>query len=440
MNETPLVSIIIPCYNEAGHIRVSFREITRTLDATRYSYEIIFVDDGSADDTREIIKELCASRENAIYIFHEKNKGRGGAVKTGVAAARGRIGGFLDVDLEVHCRYIPSMVQAVLDGAEVVCGNRWYRAPTHFDDVVRDILSLGSRFFVRKMLKIKLLDTEAGFKFFDLDKTRALLNSVQADGWFFDTEVMALAAYRGYKIAEIPQVFVRRIDKKSTVRPLRDAMESLRLLLEFRRRTRPGIIYRSPRLYHAVLRLVYHKDFVKRFKAVADQVPDGSSVVDVCCGPALIYDRFLKGRGVKYTGLDINPYFIAARRNSSGKIVPWDIELRGALPKADTLLMQCSLYQFIPRQDEILDKLFAAAGKRVVITEHVSSWSKSPNRLLQMLSHVATNPGTGPKTERFTPETLEQALARYKPANRISLCGGTEMLYVFDVENGKPES
>lgn len=432
MTGRPDVSIIIPCYNEAGHLRRNFEEIRRTMSDARFSYEIIFVEDAGADETREIIKDIANENESVRYEFHERNRGRGGAVKTGLALARAPIAGFLDLDLEVHCRYIPPMVHAILDGADIACGRRVYRVPFRFDDLLRDTLSAGYRFLARRLLGLPELDTEAGYKFFNVEKTRPLIALTENDHWFWDTEIMTLAVRRGFRIAQVPMVYIRREDKVSTVRPLADSIDSLKSLLRFRRRFRRGLPYRSPRLYHLLMKFLYRDGYAERYEAIAELVPPGSSVLDVCCGDGRLFESCLARKGVSYIGLDINPAFIGAAASKGIDVRGFDIELRDDLPAADVVVIQSSLYQFIPGHEKIIRKLLRAARSRVIISEPVRNYGSSANPLVRRLTACATNPGTGPKHDRFTPDSLDAALAPFRVLNRIPVCSGREMICILD--------
>ena len=111
---SPHLSLVLACYNEAGHIRESFAEIRETLQRWGRPFEVVFVDDVSRDSTRAILQDLVAAHPDLDLrvILHDRNRGRGATVTDGFRAARGEIAGYLDVDLEVHSRYIPSLVQA----------------------------------------------------------------------------------------------------------------------------------------------------------------------------------------------------------------------------------------------------------------------------------------------------------------------------------------
>ena len=150
-----------------------------------------------------------------------------------LAAARGEIAGFLDADLEVHARYIPSLVRAIDKGADVATVRRIYAFQLRSLD--RYFMSRGYSYLVRRLLGTSLRDTETGYKFFRRQALLPLLEEVRDPGWFWDTEVMVRAEQRGLRIAEIPGAYVRRFDKTSTVRGLRDSFQYFGKLLAFRR-------------------------------------------------------------------------------------------------------------------------------------------------------------------------------------------------------------
>ncbi|GMV99958.1 MAG: hypothetical protein AMXMBFR84_10970 [Candidatus Hydrogenedentota bacterium] len=229
------VSVVIACYNEEGHLRQSVQEILEILDATRWTYEIIFVEDCSTDSTRGIVESLLTEYpdKNLQAIFHENNTGRGRTVSDGFRAAKGDVVGYLDIDLEVHARYIPSCVLAILNGADVAVGWREYRL--HVSLFHRHVLSRGYVFVMQRMLALPLHDTESGFKFFRRERLLPVLDEVMDPGWFWDTEVMARSHYKGYAISEIPCLFIRRSDKKSTVRVIRDSIDYFSKLRSFRK-------------------------------------------------------------------------------------------------------------------------------------------------------------------------------------------------------------
>lgn len=229
------VSLIIACYNEEKLLKESVDAIVSTLSTSVYSYELIFVDDKSRDGTREIITSLVKKNKNFRAVYHDVNQGRGKTVRDGIALAQGNVVGFIDIDLEVSPVYIPSFVRMIMGGeADVVTGLRIYREGIM--SLHRSILSRGYSWLVRSVLGIPLQDTETGYKFFNRKKILPILKKTKNNGWFWDTEIMTYAYYEGLTIREEPVLFIRRFDKKSSVRLVRDTINYFRSLLIFRRK------------------------------------------------------------------------------------------------------------------------------------------------------------------------------------------------------------
>jgi len=225
------LSLVLACYNEGPTFTASVHEIVRVLDDTRLSFEVILIDDASSDGTAARLGELAAVDPRFRVSFHRLNLGRGGTVSEGLRAAFGRVAGFVDIDLETAAHYIPAMVRAIDDGADVAVAWRIYKIKPGI--LVRWILSRGYVALVRTLLKVPFRDTEGGYKFFRRERLLPVLAEVRDQHWFWDTEVMARAHYRGLRIVEVPTLFMRRRDKKSTVRLWRDVKRYFASLLAF---------------------------------------------------------------------------------------------------------------------------------------------------------------------------------------------------------------
>lgn len=228
------LSLVIACYNEETVLERSVEEIFQVLDSIRLTYEIIFVDDCSADRTRAIIDEIISRNPSRALrrIFHTENKGRGGTVTDGFLAASGELVGYLDIDLEVHPRYIPWCILELRNSYDVVTALRIYKF--RWRSLDRYILSKGYCWLRQKLLGVPLADTETGFKFFKRNKLLTLLPEIDDQRWFWDTEVMVRAYLRGFKILEIPCLFLRRFDKASSVQVWSDTWDYFVKLCRFR--------------------------------------------------------------------------------------------------------------------------------------------------------------------------------------------------------------
>jgi len=238
LNVPPVdLSLIIPCYNEGPYLSDSVRQIRQTLESCSWSYELIFIDDRSRDGTPDVIKQLTDDQVGCEALYHRQNVGRGGTVTEGLRHAKGEVAGFIDIDLEVHCRYIPSMVQAILmDGYDIATAYRIYRVKFTPGGILRWILSVGYRRLIRLLLGSHFNDTEAGFKFFRREAILPVLDRCRDKGWFWDTEVMLESRGAGLKAIEIPALFIRRTDKTSSLRILPDTIAYLKAIWRYKRR------------------------------------------------------------------------------------------------------------------------------------------------------------------------------------------------------------
>jgi len=228
------LSLIIACYNEENHLTQNVKIIEEVMADTAHKYEMIFIDDCSCDNTREKIKEVCRGKGDYRCYFHEKNIGRGGTVREGLLKARGKYAGFLDIDLEVGAEYIPPMIRALENGYDAAIGYRFYDI-MQFNGGLRAILSLGYRFIARHCLNLPIRDTEAGYKFFNLAATKEIISRTKNDKWFWDTEIVFELIKNKKKIKEIPCLFLRNKNKKSTVRLVPDIMDYFKAIMELKR-------------------------------------------------------------------------------------------------------------------------------------------------------------------------------------------------------------
>jgi len=232
------LSVVIACYQEEGHLRDSVRQLQETLTAIGRSHELIFLEDCSSDGTAAIIAELVREAPHRRAIYHPQNVGRGGTVAEGFQLAQGRVVGFLDIDLEVHCRYLPAVLAAIDAGADGATAFREYDVTWRPNSLLRAFLSRGYRWLFRRLFTVPFRDPEAGFKFFVRDRVLPVVAQTRDRGWFWDSEIMVLAHRAGLHVVEVPCRFERRADKQSTVRIVRDVWRYLVAIRAFRARMR----------------------------------------------------------------------------------------------------------------------------------------------------------------------------------------------------------
>lgn len=330
------VSIIIACYNEADYLQDHVKLVLQAMDTTIYKYEIIFVDDASNDSTREIIGRLCAGRNNMSYIFHSVNQGRGSAVKDGILRARGKVAGFIDIDLETHCRYIPALVQAIIDGADVACAWRLYK--TRIFSFDRWFLNRGYNLLVRYFLGLNFRDTETGCKFFKRSAILSVLAETTDNHWFWDTEIIGRAYLHGLKIVEMPTLYIRKSGKRSSVKIPQDIIYYLKKLLWFKKvlsSALQGSAAQQKQYWQnrseGFEKYYFHsgKSIIRRFiRGFLDKRTShiisllgetrGQRVLDLGCGSGRLLAAVAQG-AAWVTGVDYSPKMLEAARRRLGE-------------------------------------------------------------------------------------------------------------------------
>ncbi|WP_109529997.1 MULTISPECIES: class I SAM-dependent methyltransferase [Nocardia] len=194
-----------------------------------------------------------------------------------------------------------------------------------------------------------------------------------------------------------------------------------------------SVIYRNRTTYELLMRGLYGRHYGARYRAIAELVPDGASVVDVCCGPATLYSHYLRDKGVDYTGLDLNEGFIARLNETGGTGRVWNMHSDDALPAADYVVMQASLYHFLPDPAPVVDRMLGAARKQVIVAEPVRNMATSDNRVLAAAARRFTDAGDGAQEHRFVESSLDGFFLAYESrvAERTLIAGGREKLYVL---------
>ena len=196
-------------------------------------------------------------------------------------------------------------------------------------------------------------------------------------------------------------------------------------------------MYRSAAGYELVMRLLYGRHYPARLRAVADQIRPGASVLELCPGPGALYQRHLRPprRPGTYIGLELNPVFVDRLRKLGAQAMQMDLAASEPLPEADVVVMQASLYHFLPDADAIVDRMLAAARERVVIAEPIRNLTSSNSALLARLGRRGTDPGAGDGHEqRFDEYRLDALMARYAQDTTAAfrIPGGREKVYVLD--------
>jgi trans-aconitate methyltransferase len=170
-----------------------------------------------------------------------------------------------------------------------------------------------------------------------------------------------------------------------------------------------GLLYREPRLYRGLLRLLYGGALRERERLVAALVPPGASVVDACCGDAGIARRL---PGSRYLGLDVSPGVVRALRRRGVDACETDLA-REDPPRADVVLLLGSLYQFLPDEDAFLLRLRRAARRVVVVAEPYRNVASHRLPWVAAAARRATRTRSGGGADRFSEPALRALLERH---------------------------
>jgi len=200
----PFVSIIIPCYNEREYIRDT---AMRVLDAfSEKEIEIVIVDDGSHDGSYDVLLELQKEEPRVRALKHEKNRGKGAAIRTGIAAANGDTIGFIDGDGEVDPQYLVEAVTIVResDYVDIVIGNRYIIPNGYKTTSVRRLYSHVYRVMNWLLFSLPWKDTQAGLKAFRAAVAKTLFSASDIQGYAFDIDILAHAHLVGLRVEELP--------------------------------------------------------------------------------------------------------------------------------------------------------------------------------------------------------------------------------------------
>jgi len=228
-------SIILPCHNEAGILEDSVLRIADVCKKVKLNFEIIIMEDGSTDDTKEIGEKLAKKHKFIRFYHHDFKLGRGRAVMEGIKKSHGFAAGFIDADLQTPPEFLINCYNLIKEGNGAVQPLRYYK--DFFNK--RAFLSVCYRKLFKRLLRTTIEDPAVGCKFFNKEKILKISPKIKDTKWFWDSEVILISQYEGLKVKEFPSYFLDTYNKenrKSKARIFKDTIELFTGMLKLRSR------------------------------------------------------------------------------------------------------------------------------------------------------------------------------------------------------------
>jgi dolichyl-phosphate beta-glucosyltransferase len=206
----PYLSLVIPAYNEECRLLPSLQRVDQYLSTRPYASELVLVDDGSTDGTAELVRAFTSSAPDRVQIrvlAHERNRGKGAAVRTGCLAAQGEYVVFTDMDLAVPVEEVGRVLERLEAGVDVAVGTRLHPGGQDMRSSQPLLRRLAGRLFVlvRRLVAVpEFHDTQCPLKGFRRQAARRLFAAQRLSGWAFDVELLYLAKRWGLRVEEVP--------------------------------------------------------------------------------------------------------------------------------------------------------------------------------------------------------------------------------------------
>jgi glycosyltransferase involved in cell wall biosynthesis len=223
----PRLSIVVPAYNEQARIGAALATIMECIAARHWDAEVLVIDDGSTDETPQIVELWASEYDRLQMVRNPGNRGKGYSVRNGLLQAAGDIVMFTDADLSAPIEEAERLVAAIEAGADVAIGSRWLdrQKQTIHQPLYRQVFGRCFNAITRTVMGLPFKDTQCGFKAFRREAAQIIFRLQRIERWGFDPEILFIARKLRYKIVEVPVTWGH--DERSRISYLKDGMKML---------------------------------------------------------------------------------------------------------------------------------------------------------------------------------------------------------------------
>ncbi|MFQ6027236.1 MAG: dolichyl-phosphate beta-glucosyltransferase [Dehalococcoidia bacterium] len=226
------IDIVVPVYNEEAALPTSIKALTGFLtENVTNPWKVTIADNASTDSTQQVSTELRDNYAGVGYLYLPQ-KGRGRALRTAWLQSEADIVGYMDADLSTDLGHLPQLIEALESGYHLAVGSRLSKDSQTTRGLQREMISRCYNLMIRSLFFTSFPDAQCGFKALTRTTAQALVPHIVNNNWFFDTELLILAAKRGYRIKSVPVKWVD--DPTSTVHVVNTATEDIKGLLRLR--------------------------------------------------------------------------------------------------------------------------------------------------------------------------------------------------------------
>jgi len=229
-----MYSIVIPAYNESARITASLDKILAYIAENNWQAEVLVVNDGSRDNTAEIIRQYTQRSPIVRLIENPGNRGKGYSVRNGMLQARGDIQFFSDADLSSPIYESARLIRELEKGADVAFGSRWLEADTQTQrqSILRQVAGRVYNLLLRVILGLNYKDTQCGMKAFKREAAQKIVTRQKSERGGFDPELLFIARKFGMKMVEVPVEWAH--DDRSKINPIVDGFKMFIEMLKIR--------------------------------------------------------------------------------------------------------------------------------------------------------------------------------------------------------------